>query len=314
MNAILTWLEVSFRAIPLPLLETWGRFSYVIALALAVFAFGGFTFRVGDRWGIGRERQAWDAKALFSMSLTFVIIVASGYLGSSIVLVPGAQTFESLKDLSVFLCIVLFGYPALITTPFAYGLSDIVEGVPPEYLVRWSLGYVMNPAFFWLAYQLLGKRPDFRRLATWSRYLLFVAVFMAFEPPLWGFLCSSEFTSEISYRNITPALFFTTAITWTLAPFAMLAAWPAARRLGLFWADIEGHVQERFLNRPEAVWESGSRPPRQLRRAAEGLPIRVVLLTPFIVLLLTTFAATAYSTLRSAENDITGVMPVVVQP
>ena len=89
---------------------------------LAVCAFGGFTFRVGGRWGFGRERQTWDAKAFLSMPLTFVLIIAAGYLGSFIVLVPGAQTFESLKDLVVLLCIVLFGYPALIAVPPAYML------------------------------------------------------------------------------------------------------------------------------------------------------------------------------------------------
>jgi hypothetical protein len=60
------------------------------------------------------EQQRWDAKAFLGMPLTFVLIIASGYVGSFIVLVPGAQTFESLKDLTVLLCIVLFSYPALI--------------------------------------------------------------------------------------------------------------------------------------------------------------------------------------------------------
>ena len=47
MAAILAWLEGIVGAIPLPLLEVWGRFSYVVGLALAICAFGGFTFRIG---------------------------------------------------------------------------------------------------------------------------------------------------------------------------------------------------------------------------------------------------------------------------
>ena len=111
MTAIVTWFEVVVSAIPLPLLEVWGRFAYVVGLFLAVCAFGGFTFRIGERWGFGRTRQTWDAKAFLSLPLTFVLIIATGYVGSFIVLVPGAQTFESLKDLVVLLCIVLLGYP-----------------------------------------------------------------------------------------------------------------------------------------------------------------------------------------------------------
>jgi hypothetical protein len=58
MNAIINWLEMIFSTIPLPLLEVWGRFSYFLGFALAIFAFGGFTFRPGGSWRFGRERQA----------------------------------------------------------------------------------------------------------------------------------------------------------------------------------------------------------------------------------------------------------------
>src|SRR5262249_23099422 len=160
----------------------------------------------------------------------------------------------SLKDLFVFLCICLFGYPALITVPFAYGLSDLIEGVPPDFLLGWLPGYFINPSCFWIAYQLFGKNPDFRRAHVWRRYLLFVLIFMATEPVLWGFICSDKFTPEISYRSITPALFFTTSITWLMAPFAMLGALPLTRRLGLFWAEIPGHVKERVLGQTEWIW------------------------------------------------------------
>jgi len=112
--------------------------------------------------GFGRARQRWDTKAFLSVPLTLVLIIATGYVGSFIVLVPGAQTFESLKDLAVLLCVVLLGYPALITIPFAYGLSDLIEASPPEFLLAWLPGYFINPSCFWIAHQFVGKNPDFR--------------------------------------------------------------------------------------------------------------------------------------------------------
>src|SRR6476469_1189668 len=178
MTAVINWLEAIVSAIPLPLLEVWGRFSYLAGLLLAVCAYGGFTFRIGERWQFGRIQQRWDAKAFLGMPLTFVLIIASGYVGSFIVLVPGAQTFESLKDLVVLLCIVLFGYPAVIVVPFAYGVSDLIEGVPPGFVLSWAEGYFFWTAFVWMAYQLIGRNPDCRRARTWGRYGVFVALIM----------------------------------------------------------------------------------------------------------------------------------------
>jgi two-component system, sensor histidine kinase and response regulator len=304
MDSAIKWIEAVFGDMPLPLLEVWGRFGYLIGFFLMVCAFGGFTFRPAGHWGLGRQRQTWDAKALRSLVLTFVLILATGYLGSFIVLVPGAQTFESLKDLSVFVCILLFGYPALLIVPFAYGLSDLIEGVPPAFLQDWLFGYFINPACFWMAYQLIGKNPDFRQSRTWGWYFVFVLAFMSIEPQLWGYICSGKFTPEISYRTITPALFFTTAITWIIAPFAMLGALPLARKFGLYWAEIPGHVRERVLGRKEWIWEAGSYDGRTGERGMQpGLPIRMFLVAPFIVLVLAMVATTAYLTLRSAENS-----------
>ena len=304
MDNAITRIEAVFAAIPLPLLEVWGRFGYLLGLVLMVCAFGGFTFRPAGRWGFGRERQTWDAKALSSIALTFVLIMGSGFVGSFAVLVPGAQTFESLKDLAVFVCILLFGYPALIVVPFAYGLSDLIEGVPPAFLLDWLPGYFINPACFWIAHQLIGRHPDFRQARTWARYLVFVLAFMSIEPQLWGYLCADKFTPEISYRTITPALFFTTAITWTIAPFAMLAALPLARWFGLYWAEIPGHVHERLLGSKEWVWTAGTGGARADTGAPGfGLPIRVFLAAPFIVLVLVMVGATAHVTLLSAERS-----------
>ena len=304
MKGALGWLEGTFAGIPLAVLEVWGVLSYGIGLALALLAFGGFTLRLGQRWGLGRERLAWDAKALWCMPLTFVLIAMSGYFGSFVVLVPAAQTFESLKDLIVFLCVVLFGYPALVTIPFAYGVSDLIEGVPPDFLLGWLPGYFINPACFWLAYQLIGKNPDYRRTATWSRYALFVICFMSLEPVLWGYICSDRFTAPIAYRQITSALVLTTGITWLMAPFAMLAALPLARRLGLFWAEIPDHVRERAVGGQQWLWTAGtSDPPRSPQGSDHGLPLRIFILLPFIALVLVMVGSTAYVTLRSAEDD-----------
>jgi signal transduction histidine kinase len=304
MTAIVNWYEMIVAIIPLPLLGVMGRFSYIVGLFLAFCAFGGFTFRIGDHWGFGRARQTWNVHAFLSVPLTFVLIVASGYIGSFIVLVPGAQTFESLKDLVVLLSIVLLGYPALITIPFAYGLSDLIEGVPPEFLLGWLPGYFINPSYFWIAYQFIGKNPDFRMGSTWWRYLVAAALFMTFEPVLWGYICSDKFPSGISYRSITSALLFTTSITWAIGPLAFLAALPLARRFGWFWAEIPGHVRERFIGSSKWIWEAGHGDTRgTTEEAHEGLPIRIFIFSPFIALVLVMVGATAVVALRSADDD-----------
>ncbi|HWO10850.1 MAG TPA: ATP-binding protein, partial [Polyangiaceae bacterium] len=303
MRGVLAWLEASIAGVPLAVLEVWGRLGYVLGLCLAALAFGGFTLRVGPRFAIGRERLAWDAQTLWSMTLTFVIVLASGSLGSFLVLVPGAQTFESLKDLAVFTCVTLFGYPALLSVPVAYGLSDLIEGVPPDFILSWLPGYLINPACFWVSYQLIGRCPDFRRVATWGRYALFVVFFTCLEPVLWGFICSDRFTARLSYSRVTSALLLTTGITWLLAPFAMLGALPLARRVGLFWAEIPGHVKERAIGRREWAWVSGSSATPDASPGAAGVPIRLFILLPFIGLVLLMVAATASVTLRSAERD-----------
>ena len=296
MHAVVSWLEQFFNAIPLSMLEVWGRFGYLLGFALMLCAYGGLTFKPGGHWGLGLQRQTWNTRALVAMLLTFVLIFVTGYIGSFIVLVPGAQTFESLKDLSVFLCIVLFGYPALLVVPFAYGLSDLAEGVPPAFLLDWNVGYFINPACFWVAYQLIGRDPDFRRPGTWLRYAGFVAVFMALEPQLWGFITATQFSSAISYRTVTPALFFTTAVTWLIAPFAMLLALPLARRYRMFWCEIGQHVRERALFGGAWHYVDGHQGER-----GRGMPIRIFLAAPFIALVLVLVGATAYLTLHSSE-------------
>ena len=304
MATLIIWFETIVSSIPLPILEVWGRFAYVVGLFLAICAFGGFTFRIGEHWGFGRARQMWNTKAFLSIPLTFVLIIATGYIGSFIVLVPGAQTFESLKDLVVLLCIVLFGYPALIAVPPAYMLSDLIEGVPPNSVLNWAEGYFFWAAFVWMAYQLIGRNPDFRRSQTWRRYGVFVALIMLLDPVMWGFICSGKFTSAISYRNISSALAFTLSVTWLLAPLAFLAALPLARRFGWFWAEIPGHVRERAIGSSGWTWESGrAEAPGTAAPVQESLPIRLFVFTPFIALLLVMVGATAIVALQTADDD-----------
>jgi PAS domain S-box-containing protein len=304
VTSVLEAIEALVAGLGLPVLEAWGGVAYLAGVVLALAAYGGFTFRVDGRPGLGRERLAWDAKAVLSIPVTFLLVVATGYLGSFVVLVPGAQTLESLKDLMVFLCIVLFGYPALLTVPFAYGLSDLVEGVPPGSLFDWLPGYFINPACFWLAYQLLGADPDFRRARTWPRYLAFVALFTALEPMLWGHICADEFGAAVSYANVSSALFFTTGMTWVLAPVAMLVALPLARRYGMFWAEIPLHLQVRRLRSREWRWLCGGGGGANDGFAVvKGWPIRMTLMAPFMALVFLAVATTAYASLRSARTD-----------
>lgn len=306
MTEIFNWLEAIFSGIPLGFLGAWGRFGYFAGLLLAVCAFAGITFRPGGgKWGLGWQIQRWDAKAILAIPVTWILIFVTGYVGSSWVLVPGAQTFESLKDLVVFVCILIFGYPALLTVPFAYASADLIEGVPPDFLIDWWTGYFINPACFWIAYQFFGKNPDFRRGRTWLGYLGFVLLFFAIEPVLWGYICSSKFTPELAYRSVTPALFFTTGITWIIAPFAMLGALPLARRLGVFWAEIGGRVRERRLGQTDIVWESGTGTPVGNAVVTQGVSIRLVILGPVLAMVVVLVGATAYVTLQESEDAAT---------
>ena len=125
-------------------------------------------------------------------------------------------------------------------------LSDLIEGVPPEFVLNWAEGYFFWTAFVWMAYQFIGRNPDFRRAQTWWRYGVFVVLIMLFDPVMWGYMCSDKFTSAISYHNISSALLFTLSITWLLAPGGLSgrpAAGPAVRMV------LGGHTRSRQRTR-----------------------------------------------------------------
>src|SRR5262249_53298759 len=120
----------------------------------------------------------------------------------------------------------------------------------------------------------------------------------------WGYQCADQFPSGISYYSITPALFFTTSITWIMGPVAFLIALPMARRFGWFWAEIPGHVRERAIGSAEWTWEAGRGEARgNLEAVQGGLPIRIFIFTPFIALVLVMVGATAIVALRTADDD-----------
>lgn len=309
MPSAILWLDKIFKLFPLPVLETWGKVAYLFGTILTVCAFSGITFRVGGAWAFGRERYQWDPKSYFSIPITFALVVVSGFLGSFVNLVPGAQTFESVKDLVVFLCILYFGYPALVTVPFAYALSDIIEGVPLEFLLDWGFGYFMNPAFYWLGLQILGSDPDFKKLRTWARYLFFVPIFMAFQPVLWGYICSNQFTPELSYLRVSTALVLTMAVTWVLVPPATLLTYPLVKRFQYFWAQIPFHVKQKRWAEDSWNWLTGdpNSPQTTIPESATSVPVRIFLSTPFVVLMLAMMAGLAAVTLRGAEADATAL-------
>ena len=161
MTAVVAWFEAVVSNIPLPVLEVWGRFAFVVGLFLAICAFGGFTFRIGSIgiWPcapeVGHEgvpEHAADVRADHRDRLHRIVHRAC----------PGRTDVLSwLKDLAVLLSIVLLGYPALITIPFAYGLSDLIEGVPPEFLLAWLPDISSIPRVSGLPTSSWAKIPTF---------------------------------------------------------------------------------------------------------------------------------------------------------
>ncbi|WP_158080812.1 PAS domain S-box protein [Pelomonas sp. KK5] len=307
MQDVLAWLEALFAGLPQPLLEAWGLVGVALGVLLSLLCFGRLTLRVGRRWRLGRERQAWNARAFFAAGLSFVLLPLAGWLGSGIVLVEGAQTFESLKDLVFFMAVLLFGYPALLVLPPAYMLSDLIEGTPPLWVAGWTPGYFFLSAYAWLGWQLIGQDPDFRRARTWALYVPYALGLAFFDPVMWGFISSGRFADGIAYQSVTPAMLATKGLTWLLLPLFMLAGLPLARRAGLFWAEIPGHVKRRPLRVQGWTWETRPRGsddeavPRDAVSDMPGAPLRVVLAGSFVVLVLGLAGAVGFVMLGSAN-------------
>ncbi len=305
---LILWIDALFSGIPLPFMEIWGPVGFAIGVLLALATYGGFTFYVNGRWCVAREHYRPDNRFIVSIALTIVLMLGGGFVGRNIWLVPGAQSLESISDLSVFLCAVLLGYPAFIAIPLGYILSDLIGGIPFQQLLVWLPGHLLISAFHWVAYSLIGRDPDFRKLRTWRRYLLFVLFFLSFYPIYWGFVCgpmSGVFPAGISYTKITPSIFTTFLVTWALAPLAMLIAYPLFRRLGLYWGHIQGYVKVRPVGGRRIIWQSGKVKTGHLQEASQaGFPTRIFIAAPVVLLLIVTSGAVAYISLRSGEKAI----------
>jgi signal transduction histidine kinase/CheY-like chemotaxis protein len=308
LKNLILWIDALFSGIPLPFMEIWGPVGFAIGVLLAIATYGGFIFYVNGRWCVAREHYRPDNRFIVSIALTIVLMLGGGFVGRNIWLVPGAQSLESIFDLAVFLCAVLLGYPALIAIPLGYILSDLIGGIPFQQLLVWWPGHLLISAFHWVAYSLIGQDPDFRKLRTWRRYLLFVLFFLSFYPIYWGFVCgplSGVFPADISYTKITSSIFTTFLVTWALAPLAMLIAYPLFRRLGLYWAHIQGYVKVRPVGGRKIIWQSGRIKAGYIPETSPaGFPTRIFIAVPVVLLLIVTSGAVSYISLRSGEKAI----------
>ncbi len=308
---LVLWIDGVFSGIPLPFMEIWGTMGFTLGLLLASSAYAGFAFCVNGRWCFAREHYRLNNRFIVSIVLTIVLVLGGGFVGRNIWLVPGAQSLESIFDLSVFLCAVLLGYPALMVIPLAYILSDLIGGIPFQQLLVWLPGHMLISAFHWVGYSFMGREPDFLKRKTWLRYLLFVLLFLSFYPVYWGFVCgpmSGTFPTDIAYTQITPSIFTTFLVTWALAPPAMLIAYPLFRRAGLYWADIEGYVKIRPVGGRKVIWQSGQVETDRLHEiSTAGFPIRIFIAGPLVFLLIVTSGAISYISLHSGEKAISSL-------
>jgi hypothetical protein len=138
-------------------------------------------------------------------------------------------------------------------------------------------------------------------------YMVFVVEIGLVTPPVGFnlFVIQSLTKRDLPYiaRAALP-YFLAMCAAVIVGPVAFLVALPLARRFGWFWAEIPGHVRERAIGDSEWRWEAGrGATPAGEGPAQEGLPIRVFIFTPFIVLALVMVGATAVVALRSGEND-----------
>jgi hypothetical protein len=97
----------------------------------------------------------------------------------------------------------------------------------------------------------------------------------------------------ISYHSITPALFFTTSITWAMGPVAFWPR-PAAGQTVRMVLGGDPDTSESARSGAASGWEAGRGETRGKTDALdEGLPIRIFIFSPFIALLLVMVGATA---------------------
>lgn len=308
IKQLVIFVDQQFSYIPIPVLEIWAIVAFFIGILFAVVAYGGFVFKVRGNWCLARESYSFDNKYFISAIITIVLMAGGKFAGNNIWLVPGAQSLESLYDLAVFLCIVLFGRPALFTVSLAYFILDAIGGFPVTESIKWLPGHIMIASSHWLAYLLIGKDPDFLKLSVWLKYLLFVFIFMLFYPIYWGYVLgpfSETFPAVISYTKITPAIFSTFIITWALAPFAMLIAYPLSRKLKLYWYDNTAKVKVIELKTHKVLWQNSPQEMTQNESVANNtLPTRILFGGPVLFILFLSFGVLSYLSLNSGEEAV----------
>jgi len=228
----------------------------VIAWILSVFVLLGFT--VTSNFKIARVKQRWDARALSTMALVVALVTVSDVFGSMFWLVPGLQSFESIRQIFLFLSPMLFGLPGVWGGPFLAALvADAVSGVFSTILFP---GYFIELIWGWVAFKMLGKDPDFRKGKTWALWLIHAAVIWLYVAPAWGWICgpwSHLLPVEVSYLALVPSIQFTVIFSLVLTPFVCMAALPLVKRYGLYWRDIPGFYSETPLGSKKPTYETG---------------------------------------------------------
>ena len=172
-------------------------------------------------------------------------------------------------------------------------------------MLNWLEGYFFWTAFVWMAYQLIGRNPDFRRARTWGRYWRVRRAHHGPRPGDVGLHLLGPVHPAISYRNISSGAVL--HVDGHLAPGARGVSVRAADGPAV-WLVLGGDPRPRPGARARGRRVDLGERPRRRRRAtrtwsSEGLPIRIFIFTPFIALVLVMVGVTAIVALRSADDD-----------
>ncbi|HEY4079600.1 MAG TPA: response regulator [Burkholderiaceae bacterium] len=232
------------RHLSLPWLVAWGDVGFWLGGLLVPLAFGGLTLKPTPHWDLPRLMRHWDGQDLVDAGIAAASVALLGYAWPYLVGEPSNQLFEVLKLAVGLVTLLVFGYPALLAMPVGFLLGDLITGRPLSLILAWLPGYLLLPAYMWLAPLLMGRWPDFRRRRTWLRYAAFVLIFMALEPPIWSRFLAPLMSSELAYRHLLPVTWLVHLAVLVLAPLA-LAVLSAVMAVfsGLRWGEVERKMQ-----------------------------------------------------------------------
>ncbi|WP_077033904.1 PAS domain S-box protein [Pelomonas sp. KK5] len=285
MQATIQLLESLFAGWSLGFLSAWGRLAGLVGAVLVVCAYGRLTLRSEGRWRLARDPQAWDAQAFTGMLASFALVLLAVFGDLNFPGVEGLQPLGPVRGVAVFVCIALWGYPALVGIPPASLLAHLIGGVSPDFVADWLGGYFLWPAVAWMGRRwILGAQaPDFGRWRTWAGFAPFALLALLVVPAMWGWLCADIVGPRLAYSALVPKLLVTLLAACVLAPFVMLALLPLARRLGLL---------------PAAGGAAG-------QAAAGAMPLRMALGGSLAAMVLAVSCAVALLALRSGEQGAT---------